>query len=246
VNFGVQELRKGISRLQGISENAHLLCHRLEGISENANMLRHDMQPNALLIWQNFITAKSRCYRVSHFRFVNKTVSIPEDLGHRRGILDASKKIRRKILGCTGLLIGCHTIPLQSDRDHDLVALLGTLGFERECLLFLADVELYDPTCNITRGSGGTQEWPPKNEQYLMTDIHLKYHEVHIYERLPNSHRDIFRNSHSTLERLIRQLQMHGSRDQGIMIQLIIEYLWHDAHACSEIIENLIKLLGAN
>jgi hypothetical protein len=30
------------------------------------------------------------------------------------------------------------------------------------------------------------------------------------------------------------------------MIQLIIDYLWHDAHACSEIIESLIKLLGAN
>jgi hypothetical protein len=30
------------------------------------------------------------------------------------------------------------------------------------------------------------------------------------------------------------------------MIQLIIDYLWHDTHACSEIIEGLIKLLGAN
>jgi hypothetical protein len=30
------------------------------------------------------------------------------------------------------------------------------------------------------------------------------------------------------------------------MIQLIIDYLWHDAPACSEIIESLIKLLGAN
>jgi hypothetical protein len=39
---------------------------------------------------------------------------------------------------------------------------------------------------------------------------------------------------------------MHRSRDEGIMIQLIIDYLWHDAHACSEITESLIKLLGAN
>jgi hypothetical protein len=46
-------------------------------------------------------------------------------------------------------------------------------------------------------------------------------------------------------DRLIRQLQMHGSRDQGIMIQLIVDYLWHDTHACSEITEGLIKLLGA-
>jgi hypothetical protein len=30
------------------------------------------------------------------------------------------------------------------------------------------------------------------------------------------------------------------------MIQLIIDYLWHDTHACSEITEGLIKHLGAN
>jgi hypothetical protein len=57
--------------------------------------------------------------RVSHFRSMRKTVSIPEDLGHRcdwrtchsrRGILGASRKFRPKILGCAGLLIGCHSI----------------------------------------------------------------------------------------------------------------------------------------
>jgi hypothetical protein len=57
--------------------------------------------------------------RASHFRSVSKTVSMPEDLGRRcdwrtyrsrRGILDASTKFHRKILGCAGLLIGCHSI----------------------------------------------------------------------------------------------------------------------------------------
>jgi hypothetical protein len=52
--------------------------------------------------------------RASYFRSVSKTVSIPEDLGHwgnwrtchsRRGILDASRKFRRKILSCARLLI---------------------------------------------------------------------------------------------------------------------------------------------
>jgi hypothetical protein len=93
----------------------------------------------------------------------------------RRGIFDAMKKFHRKIPSHASLLIGCHSIPLQSDRDHDLFALLGTHGFECECLLFPADDELYDPSCNINRGFGGTQEWPPKNEQYLITDIHLEY-----------------------------------------------------------------------
>jgi hypothetical protein len=186
---------------------------------------------------------------------VSKTVSIPEDLGHRYDwrtcrsghvILHMLRKFHRKILGCAGLLIGCQSILLQSDRDHDLVALIDTLGFECECLLFPTDVELYDPSCNINHGSGGTQEWPPKNEWYLMTDIHLEYHKVHRYERIPDSHRDIFRNSHWMPDRLIRQLQMQGSRNQGIMILLIVDHLWRNAHACSKIIKSLIKPLGAN
>jgi hypothetical protein len=48
VNFGAQEFGERISRLQIISENDNMLCH--------------DMQPNALLIWQNFILIKSGCY----------------------------------------------------------------------------------------------------------------------------------------------------------------------------------------
>jgi hypothetical protein len=94
------------------------------------------------------------------------------------------------------LLIGCHIIPLWSDRDHDLVALFGTLGFECEWLLFPADVEHDDPSCNINRCYSDTQEWPPKNERCLTTDIYLEYHEVHGYERILDSHQDIFRNSH--------------------------------------------------
>jgi hypothetical protein len=94
---------------------------------------------------------------------VSKTVSIPQNLGHRRdwrtyhsrrGILDAS----RKILGYAGLLIGCHSIPLWFDRDHDLVALFGTIGFECECILLPTDVELDDPSYNINCGPSGTQD----------------------------------------------------------------------------------------
>jgi hypothetical protein len=142
--------------------------------------------------------------RASHFESVSKTVSIPEDLGQwcdwrtcrsRRGILDVSRKFCRKILGYAGFLIGRHSIPLQSDRDHDLVALLITLALESEHLLFHADVELYDPSCNINLGFGSSQEWPPKNEWYLTIDIHLEYHEIHRYERIPNSQWDIFCNS---------------------------------------------------
>jgi hypothetical protein len=45
-----------------------------------------------------------------------------------------------------------------------------------------------------------------KNERYLTTDIHLEYHEVHRYERIPDSHRDIFHSSHWMPDRLILQL----------------------------------------
>jgi hypothetical protein len=61
--------------------------------------------------------------RASHFRFVSKTISILKELDRwcnwrtchsRCGILDASRKFRRKILDCAGLLIGCHNIPRPS------------------------------------------------------------------------------------------------------------------------------------
>jgi hypothetical protein len=100
---------------------------------------------------------------------------------------------------------------LWSDHDHDLVTQFGTHGFECECLLLPIDVELDDPSCNINHGSSDTQEWTPKNKWSLTTDIHFEYHEVHGYERIPDSHWDIFRNSYWTLDRLTRQLQMHGT-----------------------------------
>jgi hypothetical protein len=118
-----------------------------------------------------------------------------------------------------------------------LVALFDTLGFECEFLLFPVDVELYDPSCNINRGSGGTQDGCLSSDTAHSLQAILEYHEVHMHERIPDSHRDIFRGSHWKPDRLICQLQMQGSRDQGIMIQLIIDYLWHNAHDCSMIRE---------
>jgi hypothetical protein len=79
-----------------------------------------------------------------------------------------------------------------------------------------------------------------------MTDIYFEYYKVHRHKKIPDSHWDIFRNSHWMSDRLICQLQMQGSGDQGIMVQLTVNYLWYDAHACSMISESLIKLLGAN
>jgi hypothetical protein len=65
-------------------------------------------------MWDNYRFILSM--RASHFRSVSKTIFIHEDLGHwcdwrtchsRRDILDASRKIHRKILGCAELLIRC-------------------------------------------------------------------------------------------------------------------------------------------
>jgi hypothetical protein len=99
-----------------------------------------------------------------------------------------SRNFCRKILGCAGLLIRCHNIPLWSNHDHDLVALFGTLGFEYELLLFPTDVELYDPSCNINRGSGGTQDGCLSSDTAHSWEAILKYHEVHKHERIPDSH----------------------------------------------------------
>jgi hypothetical protein len=48
-----------------------------------------------------------------------------------------SRKFHRKILGYAGLLIRCHSIPLWSDCDHDLVALLVPLGLNVNVSSFL-------------------------------------------------------------------------------------------------------------
>jgi hypothetical protein len=107
--------------------------------------------------------------------------------------------------------------------------------FECECQLFSADVELYYPSCNINRGSGGTQDGCLSSDTAHSCEAILEYHEVHMHERIPDSHQDIFHGTHWKLDRLIHQLQMQGSRDKGIMIQLIIDCLWYDAHDCSMI-----------
>jgi hypothetical protein len=120
------------------------------------------------------------------------------------------------------------------------------LGLNVNVSSFPLMLSLMIPTATSIVAPAVLKNAPPKNKRCMMTDIHLEYHEVHGYERILDSHRDIFCNSHRMPDRLIYQLQMHGSRDQGIMIQMIVDYLWHNAHACSEIPERLIKLLGAN
>jgi hypothetical protein len=65
-------------------------------------------------IWDNYRFILPA--RVTHFRYVSKTVSIPEDLGcqcdwrtcHSScGIIDAPCGFRWEIFSCTGLLVGC-------------------------------------------------------------------------------------------------------------------------------------------
>jgi hypothetical protein len=84
-----------------------------------------------------------------------------------------------------------------------LVALCGTLGFECECLLFPADVEFYDPSCNINRGSGGTQDGCLSSDTAHSWEAILEHHEVHMHENIPDSHWDIFRGSHWKPDQLI-------------------------------------------
>jgi hypothetical protein len=65
---------------------------------------------------------------------------------------------------------------------------LVPLGLNVDVIPFPAVVGFCDPNWNINRGSDGTQEWPPKNVRYLMTDVHIEYHEVHRHERILDSH----------------------------------------------------------
>jgi hypothetical protein len=125
---------------------------------------------------------------------------------NRGGILDASRKIHRKIHVCVGLLFGCHSIPLWSDCDHDFIALFGTLGFECECLIFPIDVELYDHRCITNRGSGGTQDGCLSLDTAHSWETILEYHKVQRHDRIPDSRRDIFYGCHWNPDQLIRQL----------------------------------------
>jgi hypothetical protein len=61
------------------------------------------------------ITTGLSSQRASNFRYMRKTISIPEDIGHqcdwrtccgRLGILDASRKFRRKSSATLGFLSG--------------------------------------------------------------------------------------------------------------------------------------------
>jgi hypothetical protein len=99
-----------------------------------------------------------------------------------------------------------------------LVALFGTHGIECECLLFPTDVELYNASCNINHGFGGIQDGCMSSDTAHSWEAILEYHEVHRPERIPDSQWDIIRGSHWKLDQLICQMQMQGSRDQGIMI----------------------------
>jgi hypothetical protein len=118
--------------------------------------------------------------RALHFSSVSKTISIPKDLGRRcdwrtchsrRGIINALRKFRRKNLGYTRLLIGCHSIPRPSisqlratshviwqnlhasypSQAHELVdsnlaATFEVLGVVDELLMNPVNFHIYDPS----------------------------------------------------------------------------------------------------
>jgi hypothetical protein len=103
---------------------------------------------------------------------VSKTISVPEDLGHRfdwrtcrsrRDILEASRKFCRKILSCARLLIGCHSIPWPSlvlwqnlhasypsrareSVDLNVAAACEVLGVVDELLMNPVNIHVDDPS----------------------------------------------------------------------------------------------------
>jgi hypothetical protein len=84
VNFGAQELRKGISRLQGIFENATMLCHAMHPMQDYfwEDFYMHDkfdIQPICTSILVKFYVAKSGCYKPTPLEG-----SCPRDSGSTR------------------------------------------------------------------------------------------------------------------------------------------------------------------
>jgi hypothetical protein len=111
-----------------------------------------------------------------------------------------------KFLAVLGFLSGVIAFLSRPIMTMTWLHFLVPLGLNLDVSSFLLMLSFYDPSCNINHGFGRTQEWSPNYERYLMTNIHFQYHEVHRHERIPDSHWDIFRNSHWMSDRLIHQL----------------------------------------
>jgi hypothetical protein len=80
-------------------------------------------------------------------------------------------------------------------------------------LYFLLDLGLNVSVCSFLL----MLSFMPLAATSIVAPVVLK-NEVHRHKRIPDSLWDIFCDSHWTSDRLILQLQMQGSRDQGIMI----------------------------
>jgi hypothetical protein len=140
--------------------------------------------------------------RASHFRSMSKTVSIPKDLScqcnwrtcrSRCSILDTSRKFHRKILGGARLLIGVIAFLSSVIVTMTWLHCSAPLGLNVNVSSFPLMLSFMIPAATSIVALAVL-----KNEWYLTTDIHLEYHEVHRYERIPDSHWDIFHNSHWT------------------------------------------------
>jgi hypothetical protein len=91
-------------------------------------------------------------------------------------------------------------------RALELFHVLHSLRLECKGLLLPIDIQLYNTSCDINGCSGSTQEWSPQDEECLMTDIHFKYHKIHWYVGIPDSHWNIIHNSAWMPYCLIRKL----------------------------------------
>ena len=122
-----------------------------------------------------------------------------------------------------------------------MVALFD-LQFEGELLLLAIDVELDLSGPDINMGVCCAQEWLAQDERRLGVDFHVEYDEVDGNKEIPNFHRDILCYSRGIADCLIRLLQTHGSRGKCMMVKFIVNYLWHDTDACSQVTEGVQKV----
>jgi hypothetical protein len=162
-------------------------------------------------IWDNYRFILPA--RASHFRSVSKTVSIPKDLGCQCdwrtcrswcGIFDAPSGFHWEILGCIGLLIGCHGIVLGSfvSRlgatphvlwyylhtsylpwawvlvDSNLAAACEVLGVVDKLLMNPINFHVDCSSRLINGCSDWLQEGLPQDDGGLLTRIHIHDHEI--------------------------------------------------------------------
>jgi len=119
--------------------------------------------------------------------------------------------------------------------------------FEGELLLSILEGEIDLGTVCMNDGFCGAQERSAQDNGCPCIDTYFQNHKVYGYVWwLSHSNNGFFKNSLGVAEWLIYKLQTHVCVQQSIFINFIMNYLWLDVDACSEVTDNFLENVRSN